>query len=403
MSSVIIAGNTSGTIELYAPDISGSSVLTFPVTTDTLVCKNTTDTLTNKTFVAPVLGTPTSGNLNNCIGLPTVGQKNYIINGNFDIWQRATTQTITGCGSSDRWNNSNTGSTKVTSRQTFTLGQTNVPNNPKYYSKTVVTSVVGANNFCCMLQKIESVITLSGQTATLSFWAKADTNKTIAVEFVQFFGTGGSPSASVWGINITKCDLTTLWQKFTVMVNFPSITGKTIGTNDDDNIQVVFWFDSGSSYATRNNSLGPQSGNFDISQVQLEAGSIATPFEYRHIQTELTLCQRYFITTYSDGVDPGTASTDSSAKWAFTGPTGQAISYIGVHWQYPVQMRRLPDITLYNPHTGATGTAFAQNAATSLSATAGGGNEKSMGLYLSGQTVSAADLIKFHATATAEL
>lgn len=67
--------------------------------------------------------------------------KNYIINSNFDYWQRNTTQTSSGYGSDDRWINDHGGSTKAHSRQAFTLGQTDVPNDPKYFSRTVVTSV----------------------------------------------------------------------------------------------------------------------------------------------------------------------------------------------------------------------------------------------------------------------
>ena len=59
MSSVVIAGNTSGSITISAPDVSGSNTLTLPVATDTLVGKATTDTLTNKTLVNPTI----TGNL----------------------------------------------------------------------------------------------------------------------------------------------------------------------------------------------------------------------------------------------------------------------------------------------------------------------------------------------------
>ena len=55
MSQVIISGNTSGSCTLTAPDVAGSSVLTLPVATDTLVGKATTDTLTNKTLTSPVI------------------------------------------------------------------------------------------------------------------------------------------------------------------------------------------------------------------------------------------------------------------------------------------------------------------------------------------------------------
>lgn len=55
MSDVVIAGDTSGSITLRSPAVSGSSVLTLPVATDTLVGKATTDTLTNKTLTAPTI------------------------------------------------------------------------------------------------------------------------------------------------------------------------------------------------------------------------------------------------------------------------------------------------------------------------------------------------------------
>lgn len=61
MSSLVIAGDTSGTVTLQAPAIAGSTILTLPVSTDTLIGQATTDTLTNKTLNSPVISGSPSG------------------------------------------------------------------------------------------------------------------------------------------------------------------------------------------------------------------------------------------------------------------------------------------------------------------------------------------------------
>lgn len=217
-----------------------------------------------------------------------LSNRNRIINGNFDVWQRGTS------GSSgyvaDRWRTLVAGSTASISRQSFTLGQTDVPNEPEYFHRVAATSSAGATNYVVMQQRVEFVRTFAGQTVTLSFWAKADAGKNIAVEFGQTFGPGGSSFVS--GIDVATCALTTSWQKFTVTANIPSISGATIGSQSS--LDITFWFDAGSDYNSRSNSLGQQSGTFDISQVQLEVGDTATPFEHRLYGQELALCERYY-------------------------------------------------------------------------------------------------------------
>lgn len=221
------------------------------------------------------------------------GFRNAIINGNFDIWQRATTHSTAGYGSVDRWANNRSNSSCTISRQAFTPGQTDVPNQPTYFCRAAVTSAAGAANFSALTQYIESVRTFNGRSVTVSFWAKADASRSISVELVQGFGTGGSPSATVNAIGVSKVALSTSWQKVTVTATLPLITGKTLGSNNDDWLSLVIWFDAGSDYNARTNSLGQQSGTFDIAQVQIEAGSTATPFERRPVATELNLCKRY--------------------------------------------------------------------------------------------------------------
>jgi hypothetical protein len=268
----------------------------------------------------------------------TYSFRNTIINGNFDIWERAVSQTSNSYGSDDRWFNANIGSTKTHSRQSFTLGQTAVADNPHYFSRTVVTSVANAANYVVKQQRIEDVTLSSDKTMTLSFWAKADANKNIVVEFQQYFGTGGSPSAHVTGLGVTTIALTTSWQKFTTTVTLPSVSGKTLGTNNDDFYAFVFWFDAGSSFNSRTNSLGQQSGTFDIAQVQLEEGSVATPFEMRPLQVELALCQRYFEV---QSVLIGTVINTYQGTWAVT-------------------KRVVPTLTL-TPSSGSGATVLAQS------------------------------------------
>ncbi len=69
MSSISVAGDTSGSITIAAPAVAGSNTLTLPLATDTLAGIAATQTLTNKTLVAPALGTPASGVLTNCTGV----------------------------------------------------------------------------------------------------------------------------------------------------------------------------------------------------------------------------------------------------------------------------------------------------------------------------------------------
>lgn len=221
------------------------------------------------------------------------GMKNKVINGNFDIWQRGTTLATSGY-LADRFGTYNTGSTFVASQQAFANGQVDVPNNPRYFHRVVVTSAANAANVVDTQHRIESVSTLAGKKVTFSFYAKADSNKNIAVSLSQKFGTGGSPSPQIDGIGARLLALTTVWTKYSFTVDLPSIAGKSLGTAGDDQLILFFFYDAGSNFNAMTASLGQQSGTFDIAQVQLEDGDIATDFEMRHIQTELALCQRYY-------------------------------------------------------------------------------------------------------------
>lgn len=213
-------------------------------------------------------------------GTSVIGRKNYIINGNFDIWQRGTSETgRTSSGyAADRWFINPSGGTVSSSRQAFTPGQTDVPNEPGYFYRFQNTV---ANDNVGLWQKIEGVRTFAGKTITLSFYAKYTTNKptNLNIDINQDFGVGGSTDVQTVVFNDTN-PYTTSWQKFTYTVDIPSISGKTIGTND--NIAIRFGNTTNEVF------------DFDIAQVQVEKGSVATDFEVRPIAEEQSLCNRYY-------------------------------------------------------------------------------------------------------------
>jgi hypothetical protein len=251
------------------------------------------------------------------LGREEVGY-NYLVNSSFLIWQRATSQTTIGYGSDDRWRNDHDGSTKTHSRQNSTDTERAFFNSP-YYSRTVVSSVTGAGNRVVKWQPIEDVTKLAGKTVAISFWAKADSSKNISIETFQTFGTGGSPSTGV-SLGGQKIALTSTWQKKTLTTTFPNLIGKTLGTDGVHTsfTSIFFWFDAGSDYNARTDSLGQQSGTFDIAEVKLEVGSVATPFSLAggSIGGEEELCQRY-CQRISGLV--GVVGSTSTAVWRMTG------------------------------------------------------------------------------------
>ena len=222
--------------------------------------------------------------------LPLAGQlgnRNLIINGQFDIWQRGTdsgSNTTDGILGADRWMLASSGATKQVTRQAFAVGQTDVPSNPKYYLRYAVTT---GNNNAALRQRIEGVDRVQG-TVTLSFWAKG-TNPgggSFNITNRQDFGTGGS-SSSVVDTGVGDFTVTASWAKKTFTFTPPSISGKTLGTNNNDYYELEVFRQPAGDTSTAAYTI-------DIANVQLEVGSVATDFEHRSFGQELALCKRYY-------------------------------------------------------------------------------------------------------------
>jgi hypothetical protein len=264
--------------------------------------------------------------------------KNAVINGDFYINQRGfTSTTADNTFTFDRWRTfRGGGGTSTYSAETFTLGAAPVAGyEGRNFAQIVTASQSAVSDYSLYIQLLESVRTFAGQTVTLSFWAKAGSGTPqIAAEMVQNFGTGGSPSAA----NNTAAGAVTIstsWARYSLTIAIPSISGKTIGTNNNDFLGLFFWFSAGSNFNGRASSIGNQNNTFQIWGVQLEAGSVATAFQTATgtIQGELAACQRYY--------------------WRQTGPSRRATGFASSStagefvMPLPVQMRIAPTVLEY--------------------------------------------------------
>lgn len=240
--------------------------------------------------------------------------ENLIINGAFEVWQRGTSfsSPATGAYTADRFRQSfnGTGATRTISRQTFTPGTAPVAGYESAYFYRYAQTVAGTGGTSQIIlqQPIESVRTLAGQSVTISFWAKGVAGYDVTPVFDQYFGTGGSPSATVTTTG-TPLTMQTSWSRFTQTLTLPSIAGKTIGTSGTDSL--IFSL-----------SIEPNiTATIDIWGVQVESGYVANPFRRnaQNLQGELAACQRYYQQFDLSGQFAATGSVALLAtKWSAT-------------------------------------------------------------------------------------
>jgi hypothetical protein len=357
MSQVIIAGDTSGTITLQAPAASGSSVLTLPVATDTLVGKATTDTLTNKTLTAPALGTPASGILTSCTGLNYDGFKNRIINGAMVIDQRnagaSVTQDTTGAQYClDRWQIYGNVASKFTAQQTPSATETGYATRvaagfTNYLAITSSSSYsVSAGDVFQLQQLIEGFNssdlawgTANAKTVTLSFLVYSSLTGTFGGSLVN----GAANYSYPFSYSIPVANT---WTSISVTVAGPT-AGTWIGATNGIGIRVYFGIGVGSTGSGTAGSwsanlyrsatgatsvVGTNGATFYITGVQLEKGSTATSFDYRPFGTEFNLCLRYCFALISNGSNAST----------FVGGWRPATSAVQTPIPFPVVMRATP-------------------------------------------------------------
>jgi hypothetical protein len=300
-----------------------------------------------------IAGTPTQdvifndATVNSLNSGPISGTRNRIINGDMRIDQRNAGASVTPADGvityiTDRWFVfEDTDGTVSAQRSTV------APDGFSYSLLVTVTSTdssLAATQRALIEQRVEGFNfadfafgTASAKTVAVSFWVRSSVTGT----FGGVLKNGTINRAYVFSFTVANANT---WEYKTVTI--PGDTSGTWETGNGVGCHLGFGLATGSSYSAAAGSWGStdvsgvtggvnlmatNGATFYVTGVQLEPGTVATPFERRSYGQELALCQRYY---YEDAPLVGTGFGLTNIARA------NAI--------HPVEMRGAPTVTISN-------------------------------------------------------
>jgi len=285
-----------------------------------------------------------------------LGAKNRIINGAMQIDQRNAGAAVTVTGRTyliDRFASQNSTSTGTLTAQQSTLGNAKSLNLTATAAVTDLTGSLYVRGIQHILES-QNIFDLNGKDVTLSFQVETNWSGNLSVAFLNSNSSRSylTDVAVVSGINTAT--VTISFEAATVLVNSNAAGMEIhIGFNNEDTLRTATtgsWLAGVFVCSTSSTQWAKTTGNFiNVTNVQLEEGSTATPFEHRMYGQELALCQRYYQTSYPSGVaaDGVTTITDGVTWVAInTADTSNGGSY-------PTPMRATPTFTIYYPGGGS--------------------------------------------------
>ena len=290
------------------------------------------------------------------------GRKNIMINGAMNVAQRGTSISVEGYAC-DRWNYLRSGvNEELTFSQSSLTSSDLGPWGAGFRNCLKIqngnqTGGAGSNDYGIARYKIEAQdlancgwdYTSSTSYITFSYWIKSS----VPQNFYQYMRShDGTAKVFAWETGTLIKDV---WKK--VVVTLPGDSGMTI--NDDNGIGMmitipVFW---GGTWTDNGVELGKwrtwdtnlrvpdydgtwwttDDATLEFTGVQLEVGSQATSFEFRHYGEELALCQRYYQKI--DG-------TSDLTPFGFGRANGTAQAEVGIPLTVP--LAKSPDLTCAN-------------------------------------------------------
>ena len=341
-------------------------------------------------------------------------RKNLLINGGMLVDQRASTMQFNASSGyrCDRWYQGVSGG--------GTYQFTHSDDTPAGFGKsikiqcTTADTSLDAGAYGYIMHKLEGNALQSMNSTngivehTISFYAKASKTGVYTVNLRD-------EDNSVQNSKTFTISAANTWERY--VLTFPAHSSGTLDNDNLSSYRLYWWFQSGTDQTSGtfyNGTWGAQSNpnrvsssnvnlgdstsnNFFITGIQMEVGDSASDFEHRSFAEELSLCERYFFTTYNYGATIGAASS---------------VSYLGRFLdnqhsygsiQVPsVNMRANPTRVIYNPVNGTVGQVRSDSNNHSAAITATGAKGGGW-IYANASVIGTSVSIKAHLTMDAEL
>jgi hypothetical protein len=256
-------------------------------------------------------------------------------------------------GSCDRWKLTNTAGGTLTSEQVSLLDENGIS---RQFSRTTIavvsTGISGVSQVQPFAQTLEgfNCFDLLGKQVTISFTLRASIAGTYAVSLYDSTGAASCVKSVVVSASNTPQRFAVTFPAIpssavipaaaTAGLNF-AIGGLNTGTYQAPSLNT--WV-AGTyiSAAGMTNWTATLNATLAVTDVQLEAGSVATPFERRSYGQELELCQRYY-------------ETGTVRVWGYA----DAGSGFGTTQPFKVSKRAAPTVAAVNSSAGNVSAAYA--------------------------------------------
>ena len=318
-------------------------------------------------------GNVTCGIVTSSAFIPTSGQlshRNLIINGAMMVAQRGTSSTSSGVQTIDRYSINYGGTDEAPTMAQVDVSSGTTPYTLGFKKAFKITngnqsSGAGAADYMELYQYLEDQdISNSGWNfkssssyITISFWIKSS----VAQKFTGFFytNTAGAGDSFMYSYQIDNGSGGNLsadtWTKITHSI--PGNSSLSFNNDNSRGFSVGIYQFNGTNYTTSDHTENAWSAwdssdkikdmtstwyttndaTLEITGLQLEVGSVATPFEHRSFADELRRCQRYYI---FNGATMGNAGKSYSMT--------DMDMPVTVNYGFPVQMRATPSVTTTN-------------------------------------------------------